>query len=392
MKCYLCGQTGNRNRGCEAIMRSTVKILDQRNGDIFFSTFAPDQDQKMERELGITMIPYAKYPSVLHRYCYVGIRKIFKNSLAGMRVIERPLFDRLTREDTCLTIGGDTYCYSRPLMNLALNQYTSKHGIKNILWCCSIEKSSINNEILRDLKRYSFIFARESYTYQNLLEVGIPKDKVFQCCDPAFFLEKKPLPLPENFIVGNTVGINVSEMVVNDSNPHVYQNIIGLVHYILEETDLSVCLIPHVYNIRQNTNDYPILMRICQDVMHERVSIVDQEYDCEQLKYIISQCKVFIGARTHATIAAYSSCVPTLVVGYSVKARGIARDIFGTEDRYVLPVQSLQTSDALIDAFRWLMREEDAIRARLHEVMPQYCAQAARAGDEIRRLWKQVTA
>ena len=40
---------------------------------------------------------------------------------------------------------------------------------------------------------------------------------------------------------------------------------------------------------------------------------------------------------------AYSSCVPTLVVGYSVKARGIARDIFGTEDRYVLPVQSLQT-------------------------------------------------
>ena len=71
---------------------------------------------------------------------------------------------------------------------------------------------------------------------------------------------------------------------------------------------------------------------------------------------------------------------------------GIARDIFGTEDRYVLPVQSLQTSDALIDAFQWLMREEDAIRARLHEVMPQYCAQAARAGDEIRRLWKQVTA
>ena len=75
-----------------------------------------------------------------------------------------------------------------------------------------------------------------------------------------------------------------------------------------------------------------------------------------------------------------------------MKARGIARDIFGTEDRYVLPVQSLQTSDALIDAFQWLMREEDAIRARLHEVMPQYCAQAARAGDEIRRLWKQVTA
>ncbi len=51
--------------------------------------------------------------------------------------------------------------------------------------------------------------------------------------------------------------------------------------------------------------------------------------------------------RTHATIAAYSTGVPTLVVGYSVKARGIARDLFGTEDGYVLPVQQLKESDEL---------------------------------------------
>ena len=50
---------------------------------------------------------------------------------------------------------------------------------------------------------------------------------------------------------------------------------------------------------------------------------------------------MFIGARTHATIAAYSSCVPTLVVGYSIKARGIAKDLFGTDEGYVLPVQAL---------------------------------------------------
>ena len=58
-----------------------------------------------------------------------------------------------------------------------------------------------------------------------------------------------------------------------------------------------------------------------------RVCIVD-DCNCMQLKYDISKCRFFVGARTHATIAAYSTCVPTLVVGYSVKSRGIARDLF----------------------------------------------------------------
>ena len=56
-----------------------------------------------------------------------------------------------------------------------------------------------------------------------------------------------------------------------------------------------------------------------------RVMLV-QDCNCEELKGYISRCRFFIGARTHATIAAYSSQVPTLVVGYSVKAKGIAKD------------------------------------------------------------------
>ena len=66
-----------------------------------------------------------------------------------------------------------------------------------------------------------------------------------------------------------------------------------------------------------------------------------------ELKGYIARCRFFVGARTHATIAAYSSCVPTLVLGYSVKSRGIARDLFGNEENYVLPVQSLQEPDEL---------------------------------------------
>ncbi len=34
--------------------------------------------------------------------------------------------------------------------------------------------------------------------------------------------------------------------------------------------------------------------------------------------------------------------IPTLVVGYSVKARGITRDLFGDEEQYSLSVQRLK--------------------------------------------------
>ena len=39
----------------------------------------------------------------------------------------------------------------------------------------------------------------------------------------------------------------------------------------------------------------------------------------------------------------------------------------------------------------WLMKEEKGIRARLQKVMPGYCADAVKAGDEVKKLWKQLT-
>jgi polysaccharide pyruvyl transferase WcaK-like protein len=50
-----------------------------------------------------------------------------------------------------------------------------------------------------------------------------------------------------------------------------------------------------------------------------------------QVKWVISKCRYFIGARTHATVAAFSTGVPTISIAYSKKARGINRDIFGHE-------------------------------------------------------------
>ena len=111
-----------------------------------------------------------------------------------------------------------------------------------------------------------------------------------------------------------------------------------------------------------------------------------QDQNCEVLKGFIARCRFFVGARTHATIAAYSSCVPTLVSGYSVKARGIAKDLFGSEDHYVVSVQDLNRTDILTDAFCWVMEREEMIREHLKSVIPEVKKRAQDAAIYLNKM------
>ena len=73
-------------------------------------------------------------------------------------------------------------------------------------------------------------------------------------------------------------------------------------------------------------------------------------------------------------------------MGYSVKAKGIAKDLFGTYENYVLPVQQLQKKEDLIGAFEWLRDYEQDIRKDLGNVMPAYKERALSIGREIESL------
>ena len=156
MSIYLCGETGIVNRGCEAIIRSTVKLLNRRNGDIYLATSAPEMDMPLTKELGINLIRYNTFPTKYHRYYAAAMRRL-NHSVDG-KFLQAELFSHITTNDICLNIGGDTYCYDRPSRSIELNIYTSKRGINNILWCCSVEANVMQGEILTDLKNVQIYF------------------------------------------------------------------------------------------------------------------------------------------------------------------------------------------------------------------------------------------
>lgn len=88
------------------------------------------------------------------------------------------------------------------------------------------------------------------------------------------------------------------------------------------------------------------------------------------MKYVISKCFIFIGARTHAVISAYSTCVPSVALGYSIKSKGIAEDLTMPVDT-VVDSKNYQ-SGAFMKAYDFTEMHVDELRKSLETIIPEY--------------------
>ncbi len=386
-KLLLYAHAGSRNHGCEAIVRSTLKILNLNNINIALATFRKQEDMDfLSPDFKLNILEYKKYEG-LHplRLIDAALRKSRLNQNMLFSFSQKEIASAMDKNTLSLSIGGDNYCYGIPRWIYYTNRLAAQKGSKTVFWGCSVDPEVINKEMLEDLKMYSLIIARESITHKAFIENGLTN--VVLLPDPAFTLDTKLSELPKGFVAGNTIGINVSPLIMRSERSEgiVFKSYTRLIQHIIDTTDSQIALIPHV--LWDHDNDMVPLCRLYDMFKNTgRVILIGDTYNCMELKGFISQCKLFIGARTHATIAAYSTFVPTLVIGYSVKARGIAKDIFGSEDKYILPVQKLEQEDQLINAYNSLAAQEDEIRKHLQYFMPNYISNAYKAGDYVKKL------
>lgn len=385
-KIWMYAHGGSGNHGCEAIVRSTCSIVNELSEDLMLISSNPAEDE----EYGVNQLcsikherlPYCKM-SWSFMYAYASL-KCKGDYLPMDKLNYKKTIDCIKKGDIAMSIGGDNYCYADVEKYIMLHDMMLERGAKTVLWGCSIEPKLLERkEIVADLKRYSLITARETITYNAIRKVN---PNTVLVTDPAFLLQPDCKQNLVQFERGNTVGINLSPMVQQSERVDgiTLSCYTSLIETILNKTDMGIALIPHV--IWPSGDDRILLEQLYEKFRGSGRVVLVQDQNCSSLKYVISQCRFFVGARTHATIAAYSSCVPTLVLGYSVKSRGIARDIFGTEENYVLPVQSLQHSDDLARAFQWIQENENEIRYKLERVMPAYVESAYAAGDAVRAL------
>lgn len=362
-KVYMYAHGGSGNHGCEAIVRSTVKILKKMGYEkISLISAQPEEDLKYGLgeicEVIKDKTHYSKLSlDFLKAYLCLKLKKDFvpMDELDYINTISR-----INPGDIVLSIGGDNYCYADVNKYVMLHNMMLRRGAKTVLWGCSVEPDVVNiPEIAEDLSRYSLIVARESISFDALKRVN---ENTILTADPAFFLDSV-----KTVEERDVVGINLSPMAIrNESSPGLAMNCYRrLIQYILDDTKMDVILVPHVV-WRDNDDRSPLKALYNEFSDTKRVELLS-DCSCEQIKGVIEKCRYFVGARTHSTIAAYSTGVPTLVIGYSVKARGIAKDIFGTENDYIIPVQKLNSEEDLVCEFRKVMKEQGHIISKLKE-------------------------
>ena len=368
-KIMLYNHGGCANHGCEAIVRSTTALFAGR-AKLSLSSDQADDDRKAGLE-GLEAIISSTISSR-------SIRRII-NSIAfrlgqprEMEIARKygTTLDLGKRSDICLSIGGDTYCYNHQEHLQVINGRLKRANKPMVLWGCSVEPDLLSGVTLEDLRAYDLIVARESITEEAMKAVGLP---VMRWCDPAFTLAYEELPLPLGWKAGNTVGINVSPLVLHKAKDGdaALAAFVALIRHILDTSDSAVALIPHVTWAHDNDLDALSALK-AQFADEPRVFLLPGDLNALQLKGYIRRLSMLVTARTHASIAGYSSTVPTLVIGYSVKAKGIARDLFGSEEGHLIPVQELSGEGELIAAYDAMADRAQQERIFLEERLPVY--------------------
>lgn len=377
---------GSSNHGCEALVRSSIGIMHKTFGerDIYLVTDSRDVDRYYMGDI-------CNYTEVKPDKCRLDFLsayldyKMHRNSVALDTYPYRSIARRFSGDGLALSIGGDNYCYGYTAYYAELNRLFREAGRMTVLWGCSINEEAFREKgLLEDLKGYSLITARETLTYDLLKSYGLDNVELYP--DPAFTMSSDESKVPSLMKEGRWIGVNISPMIQENEKVTgiTINNYRRLCSDILGETDYNIVLIPHV--VWKQSDDRLPLKQLFDEFSGSGRIIMVEDCNAEQLKGVVSRCRFLITARTHASIAGYSTCVPTLVIGYSVKAKGIAKDIFGTYEDYVLPVQDLKDESDLLERFRWLMEHEREVRNHLESFMPGYIAKAWEAGNALKKV------
>jgi len=215
--------------------------------------------------------------------------------------------------------------------------------------------------------------------------------------DPSFFLQPSECLLSneiENALNEGCIGLNLSPLLskfvkINDSGTNLSawtRVAVEIVQNLLRHFSVPILLIPHVTSEvgEISRDDYLFMSKVSQLINNpERVFVLSPNYNAAQTKYVIGRLLAFAGARTHSTLAAISSCIPTICIGYSMKAKGIAQDVYGNLDWLISGQDLVKNPTELRDRFSSLLTKSTETQTQLEQIRPIMEQRARTAAEKI---------
>ncbi len=187
----------------------------------------------------------------------------------------------------------------------------------------------IKEKAKRECQKAAGLMSRDSES-SRYAQTDLGVRQINTLIDVAFCLPYSPR---KRDCPNTHIGINISQTLCGSEkdhryqkNPAYYQTMKEVVCRLLNDGYI-VHLIPHVANTANNdTNEYYISYNLWKEMQHPNLFLAPFFLSPSEAKSYISSMDLFLGARMHACIAAFSAGVPVLLLGYSRKYSGLFKD------------------------------------------------------------------
>ena len=191
----------------------------------------------------------------------------------------------------------------------------------------------IRQKAIKSITGASLVMTRDGQSLDYVKELAGSKPHVKEFIDVAFFLPYTKMNFDNDFV---HVGLNISGLLWNGG--YTRNNQFGLktdyqqamrkvLIWFLSKEKVKVHLISHVVAGERNIeNDYEVAFDLWKTMHHDRLVLAPLFLSPIDAKSYIAGMDFFMGARMHATIAAFSAGVPVVPMAYSRKFNGLFID------------------------------------------------------------------
>ncbi|GAG65896.1 unnamed protein product [marine sediment metagenome] len=153
--------------------------------------------------------------------------------------------------------------------------------------------------------------------------------------------------------------------------------------YLVDEYNAYVLLIPN--NVFYNQyDDLDVATKVFEHVSHkENVLTISERYPAQELKGIISQCEILIGARYHSIVAALSLGIPTIAIAWHHKYPEILQ-LVGQEG-WICNIEDL-SHENLTKKIDKLWINKDQARMEIFDRLPEVKNSILSGGEKVKEI------
>jgi len=396
----LAGNGPYDNKGCEAIAKGTIKILRfyfDNPRFVILSYYKSRKQFENQKKAESDKDIIHKKALIIHRFKpFRFFQKITLELLPyklRSRIIYKEIMPYFKDCLAVLSIGGDNYSldYGKPTLFTDLDDLVLSRKKPIIIWGASVgpfnKMLKYENYMKAHLKKINGIFVRETASIGYLASLGINKN-VWLVADPAFLLQPFKTDKIKEKIPQGAIGINLSPLMAkyatNNNLKKWLEKSADIVKEVSIKTKRPIYLIPNV--VGSQTNDYEFLKKVLFRIgkQGKAINLVPPDLNAAETKWLINKMFVFAGARTHSIIAALSSGVPALSFAYSLKAKGINKDVYGN-DYFCLNSKEL-TPTLVAEKIEKMIKQREQLKKKIKANLPEIENLALQGGKYLKQI------